>query len=509
MTKFNIALPVEDTQGLFRHLSGYGTLGPDHFHFGTHLAGDVGRSAGPEILTSTIALTDPPPMTSAEIFHDQGELAFLATLAKAAYNLLPDEPVSDATNDPGGPTALAAYQIAEDNLALLTAADLPSLQPTTGAAPFTFKGIEDAIYVNQNAAALIGRSSDALFVAFRGTNDNGPGNLSPDQGQWLSQASHFALFGDLVAALGDYVAANPDITKLFVTGHSLGAAMVQPFIAAAESFGLTIEAATFATPGYGLLAPDHADSRITNLWTDDDIIQLAAAVSGVDGDQNQLVDGIFDTTLPNTSSHSMNLYLAIARFLNAEGVELADLQSLNGINYDSIVMKVRGSDPDFNVGTGKDKLAGTGSADLMLGGPRSDKLNGHDGRDTLLGGAGRDTLIGGNQGDFLNGGAKADVFVFKQLADSVVGSQRDVIQDFSHAQGDLIDLSGIDAKQGSGNQAFDWIGKDKFDDHKGELHYVQKNGYLRVEGDTAGNGKANFQIELDGPHNLVADDFVL
>ncbi|MGH6996634.1 MAG: hypothetical protein ACREEO_00505, partial [Phenylobacterium sp.] len=70
------------------------------------------------------------------------------------------------------------------------------------------------------------------------------------------------------------------------------------------------------------------------------------------------------------------------------------------------------------------------------------------GRDTVLGGQGADTVVGGAGDDYLSGdlgddvllgGAGADLFNFGG------GGGRDVVMDFSHAEGDRIRISPTDA----------------------------------------------------------------
>ena len=101
----------------------------------------------------------------------------------------------------------------------------------------------------------------------------------------------------------------------------------------------------------------------------------------------------------------------------------------------------------------------------------------------------------------MTGGADGDTFVFRQGA-----GKGDVISDFSHAQGDKIDLSGIDASvKASGNQAFSFIGAKDFSGKAGELHYV--DGV--VSGDVNGDKNADFLIEIANHHDLVASDFIL
>jgi serralysin len=80
-------------------------------------------------------------------------------------------------------------------------------------------------------------------------------------------------------------------------------------------------------------------------------------------------------------------------------------------------------------------------------------LEGGSCNDVLRGGAGNDILFGGAGKDVLIGGTGADMFVFKQTNDSTPG-QADRIIDFSHAQGDHIDLSSIDPNtHAAGDQA--------------------------------------------------------
>ena len=80
--------------------------------------------------------------------------------------------------------------------------------------------------------------------------------------------------------------------------------------------------------------------------------------------------------------------------------------------------------------------AGAGN-DTLLGGSAGDRLEGGPGADRLVGGEGRDTMLGG---------AGADVFVLSAAADSAgTRSLADLVQDFSVAGGDRLDLSAIDA----------------------------------------------------------------
>ena len=82
-------------------------------------------------------------------------------------------------------------------------------------------------------------------------------------------------------------------------------------------------------------------------------------------------------------------------------------------------------------------------------------------------------------------------------------SAGDLITDFS--DGDLIDLSAIDAKvKRGGIQQFTFIGSNAFNGRSGELRYA--DGVL--SGDVNGDGQADFQIAIGNSYALDADDII-
>jgi Ca2+-binding RTX toxin-like protein/arylsulfatase A-like enzyme len=117
--------------------------------------------------------------------------------------------------------------------------------------------------------------------------------------------------------------------------------------------------------------------------------------------------------------------------------------------------------------------------------------------DRLTGGSGADTLIGGLGADVLAGGAGADVFRFTSAA----AADGDVILDFNAAQGDVIDLSPIDANGARpGNAAFAFLGAGAFTGVAGQLRFA--GGQLL--GDLDGDRAADFAITLVGVVTLEA-----
>src|SRR5690606_7820656 len=102
---------------------------------------------------------------------------------------------------------------------------------------------------------------------------------------------------------------------------------------------------------------------------------------------------------------------------------------------------------------GDDVLDASDEADVLFAWAGNDTIRGNKGKDRLNGGDGDDTLIGGKGADEQTGGAGADTFRFLKADDSKPNpAQRDTILDFDGAEGDIIDLSAIDARKGKGNQ---------------------------------------------------------
>lgn len=155
-----------------------------------------------------------------------------------------------------------------------------------------------------------------------------------------------------------------------------------------------------------------------------------------------------------------------------------------------------------------EKLVGDGEANTLKGGIGADYLKGNGGDDSLVGRDGDDILVGGRGADKLTGGNGADSFVFK-IGDSGASTKTaDVIRDFAKA--DTVDLSGWDADAAKkGDQDFDFIGRAKFGGEAGELRFVRDETKTWIEGDTDGDGKADFLVRLDGSIGLKEAFFEL
>jgi Ca2+-binding RTX toxin-like protein len=160
-------------------------------------------------------------------------------------------------------------------------------------------------------------------------------------------------------------------------------------------------------------------------------------------------------------------------------------------------------------------LIGNKGGNLLKGLDGGDNLQGGNGADTLQGGAGADRLNGGAGKDTLTGNGGADLFDFNTVNDAgKPGAPHDLVGDFQQGT-DRIDLAGIDAVKGGGNDAFDFIGTDAFSGTPGELRYALQDvagttaDRTVITGDVNGDGAADFQFDLAGLFTLTAADFIL
>jgi Ca2+-binding RTX toxin-like protein len=185
----------------------------------------------------------------------------------------------------------------------------------------------------------------------------------------------------------------------------------------------------------------------------------------------------------------------------------AGSDALSGMNGDDDLSGGRGDDRLYG-GNGDDVLKGGFDRDSIFGGDGDDVLNGSRSIDTLRGEDGDDRLLGGTSRDYLNGGDDDDTFQFRSIADSRPGSStRDQVQDFRPGD-DIVDLHLIDADAtASGSQAFVFIGAAAFDDTPGQLRYDPSTHLL--QGDTTGDGKADFEVNFTNKALIGIDDLIL
>lgn len=160
-----------------------------------------------------------------------------------------------------------------------------------------------------------------------------------------------------------------------------------------------------------------------------------------------------------------------------------------------------------STGTGNglaNSITGNSGRNKLDGGSGNDKLDGSSGNDTLLGGSGNDTLTGGTGKDSMTGGSGSDRFVFSSSTHSVVGSNRDVITDFSTSgTSERIDLSAFSG-------SFVFRGKDAaFSSSAKEISYSALGSNTLIKIDLDSDSAAEMEILLIGRKTLTSSDFYL
>jgi Ca2+-binding RTX toxin-like protein len=168
-----------------------------------------------------------------------------------------------------------------------------------------------------------------------------------------------------------------------------------------------------------------------------------------------------------------------------------------------------GNDTAFG-GDGQDVIHGDDGNDVLRGEAQIDTLFGDGGADTLQGGDGNDVLYGGSGRDIVQGGAGSDSFWFVDgdfagLTNGTADRIQDFVQGADRMRLNLIDANTLVA----GDQAFSFIGAAAFSNIAGQLRYVQSAGVTLIEGDTNGDGTADFAIALTGTIAILGSDFTL
>ncbi|MGY2904987.1 M10 family metallopeptidase C-terminal domain-containing protein [Bradyrhizobium sp. URHC0002] len=157
-----------------------------------------------------------------------------------------------------------------------------------------------------------------------------------------------------------------------------------------------------------------------------------------------------------------------------------------------------------------EKAIGGSGNDTLIANDSGCTLSGGGGNDSLMGGAGSDKLIGGSGVDNLTGGGSGDTFVFLLGDSSPTSGQHDRITDFVSGS-DHIDLSGYDAISSTGSyDQFKFIATAAFSGAAGQLNYFYNSstGVTTLQGDTNGDGVADFAIDLTGNITINLSDLI-
>jgi Ca2+-binding RTX toxin-like protein len=341
--------------------------------------------------------------------------------------------------------------------------------------------------------------------------------------------------GTVTAALGQAVSAssaaakaalakvdlNGFIDSASVSGATYNFTTIDVFGAATND---TLRAAAIGTSH--LYGYDGADYLIGNKTA------LASIFEGGAGNDSYAIYNTKDTIVEKAGEGTDTVYAYVDYTLSANietGRAMAAGLTLHGNNTGSTLGAFAGGST-LDGGAGNDTLQGAAGNDVLYGENGNDSISGNDGNDQLFGGngddvlrggAGNDTLLGGTGNDILDGGAGldvmgggsgADVFTFRST-DFVAGNlvkQKDVITDFSVAEGDKISLVAIDANIATtADDAFRFIGTKAFAGTAGELRYAVEGDGITVYGDINGDRVADIAIHLTNLHTITSASFML
>jgi len=228
----------------------------------------------------------------------------------------------------------------------------------------------------------------------------------------------------------------------------------------------------------------------------------ADLMKGGTGNDTYFVDNVGDivTELSGEGTDSVSASINYTLGTNVEKLSLAGAATVAiGNALDNVIQNSNAS--------GASTLYGMDGNDTLIGGSGADVLYVGNGNDVLSGGAGDDWLFGGAGIDAMAGGAGADRFIFLLANDT--GSNRttaDTIRDFSHADGDKIDLSAIKTTSG---QALHYVGTAAFTKTAGEVRVVNTSGSnWDVQVDINGDGVTDMYVATTAAAGmLVNSDF--
>ncbi|MEZ5808047.1 MAG: Ig-like domain-containing protein [Zhengella sp.] len=270
---------------------------------------------------------------------------------------------------------------------------------------------------------------DTLVIDFRGTDEK-PGDFS----NYPDFQTHYDKFAPLIEKVDEWLSSNPD-ADVIITGHSLGAAMVQYFMA--DHGGDRFKGYAIASPGAAI---NHDDERITTIGHSQDLV---FHVPFLFGDRSPLGFDLLPTNVRDRVLEGLNLpNLAFTDYDHAAGPKYRI--ALEGSGWSEGFGKEH--DSEIYINTARKLIAFSDRIDaliatvgkpmpeyvnIVLGGAGEDRLV-HDSEvissllgfdsEIFLAGADNDEIVPGRGDDLIDGAEGTDkVFFFGRFGDDLVG----------------------------------------------------------------------------------------
>ncbi len=517
-----------------------GGAGDDEYHVDD--AGDVvveGVSAGTDQVYTTLNVYTLPTNVENLTFTGAGDFS---AVGNASANLIEGGAGNDTLNGGGGADILSGG-IGNDTYIVDNAGDTVDETGGNGidtimTALATYSlallpDIENLVYTG--AAAFAGTGNGAGNAITGGTgNDTLDGGTGDDT---------------LTGGLGNDTYVVDTLNDQVIENSGEGTDTIKT--SALTSYSLVgldnVENLTYTGAGNFAGTGNDGNNTITGAGGNDTLdggLGADRLVGGAGNDEYHVNDA-GDVVVEGVGGGTDTVYASINSYTLAANVEALTFTGAGGFTGtgNAGANTIIGSSTDANTldgGAGADSLVGGGGNDIYVVDNLGDQISDSGGTDTvqttltaytlaanvenltytgatkisatgngldnlITGGSGNDTLNGAGGVDTLTGGGGADRFVFKP-GEIVAG---DNIADFSHADGDKIDVSAIDANTSvAGDQAFTYIDGGAFTGVKGQLHTVLIGGVLTLQGDTNGDGTADFSIIIHGDTPVVGD-FIL
>ncbi len=216
--------------------------------------------------------------------------------------------------------------------------------------------------LDRASVATVFRSSDALFLTFRGTNiytdDNGITHYGDGYDDAFDMQGHYDRYSTLFNAIDDYLADNTNgIDTVYVSGHSLGGQMAMMYMDNHQGNkfkAVTFEAANKLHEAGASLVHSVGDQRFVNFEISGDVVPDLGLLTGennISGNYGKTIHLDYESS-PLFASHKMS-YIAtqfdgIAEVLDGATIGMnervyVDSTEGNASNGDGLIVTESGS----------------------------------------------------------------------------------------------------------------------------------------------------------------------